>query len=54
MGGDETVAAGLSMVCILAFFGAAPLKRRKSLWSVTDFIYKEIASTAVEEKKRKP
>lgn len=53
-GGDGRVAAGLSMVCILAFSGAASLKRKKSLWSVTDLIYKEIASTSVEGEKRKP
>ena len=53
-GGDETVAAGLSMVCILAFSGAASLKRKKSVWSVTDLIYKEIASASVEGEKRKP
>lgn len=51
-GGDETVAAGLSVVCILTFSEAASLKRKKSLWSVTDLICKEIASASVEGKKK--
>lgn len=53
-GGDETVAAGLNIVCILTFSEAASLKRKKSLWSVTDLIYKEIAFTSVEGKKENP
>lgn len=50
-GGDEAVAAGLSLVCTSTSSGTAALKRKKSLWSGTDLTYTEAASTKVEGKK---
>lgn len=53
-GGGERIAVGVSVVCILAFSGAASLKRKTSLWSETDLIYKERASKSVEGKRENP